>query len=205
MLYFFIKRVFDLFISLISMIFLIPLFCLVALCIKTTSNGPVFFSQYRVGKDGKLFKIFKFRTMIVNAEKQGIQLTSNNDTRVTYIGSFLRKSKIDELPQLFNVLKGDMSIVGPRPVVLRFVSLYNKKQKEILKVKPGLTDPASIQYINEQAILANVQDPEKFYIEELMDKKIQLSRQYINNMSLRSDIVLIFKTGKEILKKIAKG
>jgi lipopolysaccharide/colanic/teichoic acid biosynthesis glycosyltransferase len=188
------KRMFDIFFSAIGLVFLFPLFLVVSILIKLDSEGSILFRQSRVGLREKEFKVFKFRTMVVDAEKKGIQLTSGVDSRVTKIGKFLRKSKIDELPQLINVLIGDMSLVGPRPVVLRFVKEYSKEQKRVLDVLPGITDPASIAYINESELLSSVEDPEDYYIKEIMPKKIELSIEYIEKMTVFSDLRLILKT-----------
>jgi lipopolysaccharide/colanic/teichoic acid biosynthesis glycosyltransferase len=199
------KRTFDVFFSALGLIFLLPLFFVISVLIKLDSKGSVLFRQARVGLREKEFKVFKFRTMVVDAEKKGIQLTSGVDSRVTKIGKFLRKSKIDELPQLINVLIGDMSLVGPRPVVPRFVKEYSKEQKRVLDVLPGITDPASIAYINEGELLSGVEDPEDYYIKEIMPKKIELSIEYIEKMTVFSDVRLILKTlFRLIFRKSAK-
>lgn len=191
---FFLKRLFDIIFSLFGLIILLPIFLIIAIAIKIDSNGPVFFKQTRVGKNGKEFKILKFRTMIADAEKKGMQITVSGDNRITRVGRFLRKYKLDELPQLVNVLLGDMSFVGPRPEVPKYVALYNEYQKNVLKVKPGITDLASIEYRNENDLLAQSNDPEKVYIEEIMPKKLELNLEYIRNFSVINDIKLILKT-----------
>lgn len=189
-----IKRIFDIIVSLIGLIALLPFFLIIAFAIKVDSTGPIFFKQVRISKNGKEFEIYKFRTMIQDAESKGMQITVGKDSRITKVGKFLRKSKIDELPQLINVLKGDMSFVGPRPEVPKYVALYDKDQRNILKVRPGITDIASIEYRDESSILAKSMDPEKTYIEEIMPKKIELNLIYIRNISVLYDVVLICKT-----------
>ncbi len=189
-----IKRIFDIIVSLIGLIALLPFFLIIAFAIKVDSTGPIFFKQVRISKNGKEFEIYKFRTMIQDAESKGMQITVEKDSRITKVGKFLRKSKIDELPQLINVLKGDMSFVGPRPEVPKYVALYDKDQRNILKVRPGITDIASIEYRDESSILAKSMDPEKTYIEEIMPKKIELNLIYIRNISVLYDVVLICKT-----------
>lgn len=189
-----IKRIFDLLVSFIGLIILSPFLLIIALLIKIDSTGPVFFKQKRVGKDGKIFNIFKFRTMINDAERKGLQITVGKDIRITRLGHFLRKTKVDELPQLINVIIGDMSFVGPRPEVPKYVNMYNEYQKNILKVKPGITDIASIEYINESEILSNSENPEKTYVDTIMVDKIGLNMKYITNISLINDIKLIMRT-----------
>lgn len=194
------KRLFDICASIGGLLVLALPFCMVAIIIKLTSKGPVYFRQERVGKNGKTFRIYKFRTMTVNAEAQGMQITVGADRRITKIGQILRKTKVDELPQLINVLKGEMSFVGPRPEVPRYVELYSDYQKNILKIKPGITELASIVYRDENEVLAQSEDPEKTYIEEIMPKKIELNMEYMQKMSFWYDIKLIFKTFAAVLK-----
>ena len=196
-----IKRIFDIVFSLFGLVSLLPLFFLVAIAIKTESKGSAFFKQTRVGKNGTEFKIFKFRTMIADAEKKGMQITVGNDNRITKIGSFLRKSKMDELPQLINVLIGDMSFVGPRPEVPKYVALYTDKQRSILKVRPGITDLASIEYRDENTLLARSANPEKTYIEDIMPKKFKLNIKYLKNISTTYDLWLILKTILWVIKQ----
>lgn len=196
----FLKRVFDYLISLVGLIVLCPLLLLIAILIKTDSKGKVFFKQVRVGQYEKEFKIIKFRTMIVDAELKGMQITVGNDNRITKPGHFLRKFKLDELPQLINVLMGDMSFVGPRPEVPKYVSMYNDMQKNVLKVRPGITDLASIEYRNENTILSQSNTPERMYIDEIMPRKIELNLEYIKHISLLYDIKLIFKTIYKVIK-----
>ena len=148
------KRIFDIIVSFIGLLVLLPIFMIIAFIIKVDSKGPIFFRQIRIGKNGKKFKIFKFRTMVVDAEKKGMQITIDGDNRITRAGYILRKSKLDELPQLINVLKGDMSFVGPRPEVPRYVAMYDERQRSILKVTPGITDIASIEFRDENSLLA---------------------------------------------------
>ena len=196
----FVKRGFDFIASLIGCILLIPIFSAIAILIKLDSNGPILYKQKRVGKDGKEFEILKYRTMVVDAEKLGKQITVGNDCRITRIGKFLRKSKLDELPQLFNVLKGDMSLVGPRPEVPKYVNLYNEEEREVLKVKPGITDFASIEYRDENEILGTVENPEEYYINVIMKHKLQLNLKYIYTNNIFLDIKIILKTLLKCLK-----
>ena len=186
------KRIFDILVSFISLVLLSPILIIVAIIIKLGSKGPVLYKQLRVGLNGKPFYIYKFRTMQVNADKKGLLITGADDPRLTRVGSFLRKIKIDEIPQLFNVLKGEMSIVGPRPEVLEYVKLYTNEQKRVLTVKPGMTDPATVYFRNEEKLLAKANDKESFYINEIIPVKLRLYLQYIDNMSLTYDIKLIF-------------
>ncbi|MGG7213305.1 sugar transferase [Clostridium nigeriense] len=195
-----IKRIFDFIASLIGCIILAPVFIIISILIKLDSKGPVFFKQKRVGQCGKTFEILKYRTMVVNAEKLGKQITVGNDSRITKIGRILRKYKLDELPQLFNVLKGDMSLVGPRPEVPKYVKLYNESEREVLKVKPGITDFASIEYRDENEILGTVENPEEYYINIIMKHKLQLNLKYINKNNIFLDIKIIFKTLLKCLK-----
>ncbi|WP_236914427.1 sugar transferase [Clostridium sp. Cult2] len=191
---------FDILVSFIGLLILLPAFIVIAIVIKLGSKGTVFFRQIRVGKDGKEFMIFKFRTMIIDAEKKGMQLTVDGDNRITKSGHFLRKSKVDELPQLINVLIGDMSFVGPRPEVPKYVAMYDENQRCILKIRPGITDIASIEYKDEDLILAQSKNPEETYINEIMPKKIKLNVKYIENMSIAYDIRLIIETIFKVIK-----
>lgn len=194
------KRSFDLVVSAIAILVLSPILLIIAFLIKLDSKGPVLFKQVRVGKGGKEFKIYKFRTMVVDAEKLGKQITVGRDSRITRVGHFLRKSKLDELPQLFNVFEGTMSFVGPRPEVPRYTRLYNEEQRKVFEVRPGITDLASIKYRNENEILAQSPDPEKTYIEEVMVDKLKLNLEYIRNRSLWMDIKIMFNTVYKIIK-----
>lgn len=189
-----IKRIFDFFAALIGIIILSPILIIVSIAIKLDSQGNIMFLQKRVGKDGKEFNIYKFRTMVTNAEKLGKQITVGKDNRITKVGAFLRKYKIDELPQLFNVLKGDMSLVGPRPEVPKYVALYNEEQRKVLSVRPGITDLASLKYSDENDILGKVENPEEYYINVIMKDKLSLNLQYIEKSNLFFDISLVIKT-----------
>jgi len=193
------KRIFDITLSLFGLIILLPFMLIIAILIKIDSKGPVFFKQIRVTKNGKEFKIFKYRTMRVGSDKYS-QITVGKDGRITKIGSFLRKYKLDEIPQLINVLIGDMSLVGPRPEVPKYVALYTDEQKEILKVRAGITDYASIEFSDENDLLASEEDPEKAYIEKIMPKKIELNKKYLSEISILTDIKIILLTIKKILK-----
>lgn len=188
------KRIFDIISSLFGLIIFFPFFVIIAIFIVSDSKGGVFFIQQRVGKNNIDFGLLKFRTMKSNSEKHGQLTVSNKDVRITKTGSFLRKYKLDEIPQLINVLKGEMSIVGPRPEVRRYVSLYSTEQLKVLSVKPGLTDLASLKYIHENEILGKSKNPEKTYIEEIMPEKLALNLEYIEKNNLITDIKLIFKT-----------
>ena len=193
------KRIFDITLSLFGLIILLPFMLIIAILIKFDSKGTVFFKQIRITKGGKEFKIFKYRTMKAGSDKYS-QITVGKDERITKIGSFLRKYKLDEIPQLINVLIGDMSLVGPRPEVPKYVALYTDEQKEILKVKAGITDYASIEFSNENDILADEADPEKAYIEKIMPRKIELNKKYLSEISVITDIKIILLTIKKILK-----
>lgn len=190
----FFKRFFDIIISFLGIMFLFPLFIFVYLLIIFTSKGGGLYKQERVGKNFKIFKILKFRTMTLNADKKGLLISTSDDNRITKVGKILRKTKIDELPQLFNVLVGDMSFVGPRPEVKKYVDMYNNKQKNILLIKPGITENASIEFKNENDILRDSNNPEKTYIENIMPIKINYGLQYIENFSLFNDFKIILKT-----------
>ena len=193
------KRIFDITLSLFGLIILLPFMLIIAILIKIDSKGSVFFKQIRVTKNGKEFKIFKYRTMRVGSDKYS-QITVGKDGRITKIGSFLRKYKLDEIPQLINVLIGDMSLVGPRPEVPKYVALYTDEQKEILKVRAGITDYASIEFSDENDLLASEEEPEKAYIEKIMPKKIELNKKYLSEGSILTDIKIILLTIKKILK-----
>lgn len=188
------KRAFDIIVSIIILVVLSPLFLVLSLVILVTMGWPIFFRQTRIGKDSKAFKIIKFRTMIKRAEKQGLPITTGRDPRVTPVGRFLRRTKLDELPQFLNVLWGHMSLVGPRPEVPRYVRMYSRKQMRVLSVKPGLTDPATIAYRDEESILAGFDDPEKAYIERIMPDKLKLNLSYIERASFTGDLALLFRT-----------
>ena len=195
-----IKRIFDFTISFISLLILFPILFLVSLIIKFTSLGPVFYKQVRVGRGNKDFKIFKFRTMHIDADKMGLLTIGGRDPRVSYVGYYLRKYKLDELPQLINVFKGDMSFVGPRPEVRQYVNLYSETQKKVLDVKPGITDLASIEFKDENEILSEQEDPNQYYIVVIMPQKLKINLKYIENRNLVKDVGVIVKTFKAILK-----
>jgi len=188
------KRIFDFICSTLGLIVLSPILIAIAIKIKIGSDGPVFFKQIRVGEKNKEFRILKFRTMVVDAEKLGRQITVGNDNRITRIGGFLRKYKLDELPQLINVFKGDMSLVGPRPEVPRYVKLYNEQQKKVLEVKPGITDLASIRYRDENDLLGEAENPDDLYINTIMPDKLALNLEYIKKNNVFFDIYIILKT-----------
>ena len=194
----FLKRLFDIVASFCGIVILFHLIVIVSILIKLTSKGPVLFKQVRVTKNGKLFKIYKFRTMRENSEGNK-QITVGNDSRITGIGYVLRKTKLDELPQLFNVLKGEMSLVGPRPEVPKYVELYTEEQREILKVSAGITDYASIYFSNESELLGEAENPEEFYIKKIMPYKIELNKKYIKEIGIVTDIKLIILTILKIL------
>jgi len=196
------KRLFDSITSFFGLILLFPVFVLVALWIKIDSRGSVFFRQERVGFQGSLFRIHKFRTMVLDAEKEGKQITIGADPRITTVGRFLRKYKLDELPQLIDVFVGDMSLVGPRPEVPKYIDCYSDDEKhDVLSVKPGITDNASIEFRDESKLLASSNDPESTYINEVLPKKIALYRKYVRERSFFGDVEIIFRTIFLIIKK----
>lgn len=193
------KRLFDILSSLAVLIFILPLFVLVSLLIMLDSKGGVFYKQIRVGQNAKKFELLKFRTMRPNSDQ--IQITvGNRDPRVTRIGYYLRKYKLDEIPQLINIIKGEMSVVGPRPEVPKYVENYTDKQKKVLTVKPGLTDFASLQFVDESELLAQSENPERTYVEEILPQKLDLALEYIEKRSFALDLKLIFKTLHKILR-----
>jgi len=194
------KRLFDIVASAIGLLVLWPVFLVIAVLIKLEDGGPVFYRQERVGYKGRPFKIWKFRTMVVNADKLGKPLTVGRDPRITRVGYWLRKFKLDELPQLLNVLLGEMSLVGPRPEVPQYVALYAPEQRKVLDLVPGITDPASIKFANEAELLAEASNPEKFYIEHIMPTKIRLNMEYASHATLWSDILVILKTLVRIVR-----
>ena len=188
------KRFTDIFLSFLAILVLLPFMFVISLIVNFESIGGFFYFQQRVGKNGKDFKLIKFRTMYVGADKNGLITVGTNDKRITGFGKFLRKFKLDELPQLFNVIIGDMSIVGPRPEVRKYVNLYNSEQLKVLSVHPGLTDYASIIYIEENKILSESDYPEKMYVEKIMPHKLELNLKYIKNQTIFTDLKIIFKT-----------
>ena len=188
------KRIFDFAGAALGLSLLWPVFLVVALHIKVDHRGPVFFRQERIGRGGKPFRIWKFRSMVTEAENRDPQLTVGEDPRITRTGRWLRRLKLDELPQLFNVLSGDMSLVGPRPEVPKYVILYDASQRRVLDLFPGITDPASLEYRDEGERLILARDPERVYVEEIMPAKIRLNLQYAENATVWSDFVVILKT-----------
>jgi lipopolysaccharide/colanic/teichoic acid biosynthesis glycosyltransferase len=189
-----VKRLFDILFSLAGIIFLLPVFFLISFFIAIDSKGGIFYRQSRVGKGNRDFRLLKFRTMHTGADKKGLLTVGGKDSRITRVGYFLRKYKLDELPQLINVLLGDMSIVGPRPEVRKYVSLYTGEQMKIISVRPGITDYASIEYSNENEILGKAKDPEETYIQEIMPAKLRLNLKYIAEQGLMTDLKIIFRT-----------
>lgn len=195
------KRLFDIVASGLALIVLSPLFLIIAIWIKLDSKGPVFYRQVRVGWKNKDFRIFKFRSMRVGADKGSLVTIGGHDPRVTKSGYFIRKFKFDELPQLINVLLGDMSLVGPRPEVRHYVDYWTPEQMHVLDVRPGITDPASIKFRNENELMEKAEDPEKYYIEVIMQEKIRLYLEYVEKHSFFYDLGLIFKTFWVIVKE----
>lgn len=195
------KRLFDIVASSIGLIALSPLFLVLALWIKADSKGPVFYRQTRVGKDNRDFRLYKFRSMRPDSDRLGLITVGGRDPRVTRSGYYIRKYKLDEFPQLINVLKGDMSLVGPRPEVRKYVDMYTPQQMRVLSVRPGITSLASIRYRNENEILAAADDPDRCYIEKVMPDKLRIDLEYVDKASLANDIRLIFSTFKEIIAR----
>lgn len=196
------KRAFDASLSLAGLILLAPVFAVVALLIKCEDAGPVFYRGLRVGQFGKPFWIFKFRTMVVDAEKLGGSSTAADDPRILKVGKFLRRYKLDELPQLLNVLRGKMSLVGPRPEVQQYVNMYTEEERVILLVKPGITDWASLWNSNEGAILAGRPDPEKTYLEQIRPHKIKLQLEYVQHQSFWTDLTILIQTLGAIIFRV---
>ena len=195
------KRLFDIVMSGLGLLVLSPLFLLLAIWIKLDSKGPVFYRQSRVGWHNKDFRIFKFRSMRVGSDKGSLVTIGGRDPRITRSGYFIRKFKFDELPRLFNVFIGDMSLVGPRPEVRHYVNYWTPEQMHVLDVRPGITDPASIKFRNENELLENVEDPENYYIDVIMQEKLKLYLSYVKNHSFLGDLGLIFKTFFAIITK----
>ena len=193
------KRFFDILFSAWGLLMLAPVFLILCLIIKAEGKGGCFYVQERIGKNGKPFGLYKFRTMHTGAESEGLLTVGEHDTRITRIGYFLRKYKIDELPQLLNVLKGDMSLVGPRPEVRKYVELYTEAQRKVLSVRPGITDYASIEYVNENELLSQAEDPDRVYIEKIMPDKIKLNMKYLENYTLKEYFKIIFLTFKSLI------
>lgn len=195
------KRLFDIFSSGLGLIVLSPLFAVLAVWIKLDSKGPVFYRQTRVGRDNKDFRLYKFRSMRPDSDKLGLITVGGHDPRVTRSGYYIRKYKLDEFPQLINVFVGDMSLVGPRPEVRKYVDMYTPEQMRVLSVRPGITSLASIRYRNENDILAAAEDPDRCYIEQVMPDKLAIDLEYVDRATLWNDIKLIFSTFREIIVK----
>lgn len=194
------KRIFDIILSLFGIFLLLPFYIIIAVLISSDSKGGVIYRQERTGRYGKTFKVLKFRTMRPDSFNKGALTVGSRDPRITNIGYYLRKYKLDELPQLFNVLFGDMSFVGPRPEVKKYTDLYTEKQRQVLNVRPGITDYASIKFRNENDLLSEAEDPEKLYIEKIMPEKLNLNLKYINDNNVFKDIKIIFDTFYAIIK-----
>ncbi len=188
------KRAFDAAGALAGLLVLWPVFAVVAAAVKADDRGPVFFRQERIGRGGKPFRIWKFRTMVTDAESRGGQLTVGRDPRITRVGAWLRRTKLDELPQLLNVLAGEMSLVGPRPEVERYVRLYTPEQRRVLEMPPGITDPASLRYVDESEVLGRADDPHRAYVEQIMPDKIRLNLEYAGRATLLSDFGVLLRT-----------
>ncbi|MDR1877960.1 MAG: sugar transferase [Bacteroidales bacterium] len=193
------KRFFDLTISIPSLVLFSPFMLLIFVAVVLDSRGGLFYKQVRVGKDNRDFRMYKFRSMKQGADKEGLLTTNNHEQRITKTGRFLRKWKLDEIPQLINIIKGEMSLVGPRPEVRKYVDLYTPEQMHVLSVLPGLTDYASLVYINETELLSSSSNAEQTYIQEIMPAKLKLNFKYINEQSLSTDIRIILKTIQQIL------
>lgn len=193
-------RFFDFIFSLLGIILLSPAFFILYFAIRLESKGGGFYKQLRVGLDGRDFYVYKFRSMRIGADKQGLITVGGRDPRITRIGYFIRKYKLDELPQLFNVLKGDMSLVGPRPEVRKYVDLYTDEQRKVLSVRPGITDYASIEYVDENTILGQADDADKAYIEQILPDKILYNMKYINHRSVKEYFKIIFLTIWSIIR-----
>ena len=194
------KRTFDLVFSLMVLILFLPFGLIISLLIVFSSPGGIFYRQERIGQNGVTFMLYKFRSMRKNADQSGRLTVGMKDSRITSVGVFIRKYKLDEFPQFINVLIGDMSVVGPRPEVHEFVTMYTEEQQKILTVKPGITDYASLEYLNENEQLAKSEDPKRTYIEEVMPHKIEINQKYLSRPTLGHDLQIIFKTIRRILK-----
>ena len=194
------KRIFDILLSGIGLLLLSPLFFVLPLWIKSDSPGPVFYKQRRVGRGNQDFVLYKFRSMAIGADRKGLITVGGHDPRVTRSGYYIRKYKFDELPQLINVFKGDMSLVGPRPEVRKYVEMYTPEQMKVLTQRPGITDPASIKYRNENELLATAEHPEEFYTKVIMQDKLAINLQYLESRTLFKDFKIILNTFVSILK-----
>ena len=193
------KRAFDLIVATLAVLVLLPLLLLLVVAVALTSPGGAFFAQTRVGKGGAEFRLLKFRSMRPGSEAEGQLTVGGRDPRITAVGHFLRKTKLDELPQLFNILKGEMSLVGPRPEVPNYVALYSAEQRQVLQVRPGLTDYASLEYFEENALLGASENPEETYIQEVMPAKLALNTKYIEDMGLGTDLKILLRTAVRIV------
>jgi len=194
------KRAFDFLFSLFILVLFFPIGFVISILILFSSPGGIFYMQERIGRQGLPFKLYKFRSMRIDADQSGKLTVGMKDSRITQVGIFIRKYKLDEFPQFINVLRGEMSIVGPRPEVHEFVALYTDTQKKVLEVKPGITDYASIEYFNENELLAASDDPKKTYIEDIMPDKLKINQKYLANPTLSHDLKIIFKTILRVLK-----
>jgi len=196
------KRLFDLVGAALALLLLAPLLLVIAIAVKLDSRGPVFFRQERVGRHGRLFRIHKFRTMVADAPARGPQITVGADARITRTGSLLRHYRLDELPQFIDVLRGDMSLVGPRPEVPRYVALYPQEMKaKVLSVRPGITDPASLEFVDEGELLARAADPEREYVEVILPRKLHAAAAYAERATLRTDLMVIVRTLKLLAQR----
>lgn len=188
------KRVFDLFWATVGLCLIWPVFLVIGLLVKVEDRGPIFFRQRRIGRHGHPFRMWKFRTMVVDAEQKGSALTVGRDPRITRVGHWLRDTKVDELPQLINVMLGEMSFVGPRPEVRKYVDLYSEDQRQVLDLRPGITDLASVKYRRESELLAASSDPDRTYVEEIMPEKIRINLEYAAQANIWSDVRVILLT-----------
>jgi lipopolysaccharide/colanic/teichoic acid biosynthesis glycosyltransferase len=194
------KRIFDVLFSLIVILCFFPLGLIISILIKLSSSGGIFYSQIRIGKNAKPFKIYKFRSMKIDSDHSQKLTIGMKDPRITSIGFFIRKYKLDEFPQFINVLIGNMSIVGPRPEVKEYVDLYNEEQRKVLSVKPGITDYASLEYFDENELLGKADDPQETYINEIMPAKLELNKKYLANPTISHDISIMWKTFMKMIK-----
>lgn len=195
------KRAFDIVISSLILLCFLPFGILIAIAITATSNGGIFYRQERIGCNGRPFHVFKFRTMRPNSDAHGQLTVGMRDSRITPVGVFLRKYKLDEFPQFLNVLFGQMSIVGPRPEVRKYVDYYSEEQRKVLSVRPGITDYASLEYFHENEILGKAEDPEKAYLEEVMPAKLELNKKYIANPTIGTDLKIMWLTFLKMVKR----
>jgi len=188
------KRAYDIMLAGVGLLVMAPFLAIIAILIKMGDGGPVFYRQVRVGLQGKLFRIWKFRTMVPDSDRQGLAITAEGDPRITRLGKWLREKKIDEFPQLWNVIRGEMSLVGPRPEVPRYVAIYNQRQREVLELRPGITDLATLEFRKEEELLGHASDVEKFYVEYCLPRKIELNLLYARRANLWEDTKVILRT-----------